>query len=137
MYTFLCHGILFYNIIFKDYVVFHDIDKLLSIQQMLIVSHRMLPTLGIINNCVLNIIAEEALCLSMIVFGGFIPRNGTATSRNMNQIWGYIDQDHLLYGLYILRERITIYFLWRWACVCPTSRTTVGITIFKKPFPIL
>ena len=104
---------------------------------MLIMRHRMFPTLGIRNNCVLNITVEEALCLSMIVFGGFVPRNGTATSRDTNQIWGDIDQDHLLYGLYILRERITIYILWRWACVRPTSRTTVGITIFKKPYPIL
>ena len=70
--------------------------------------HRLFPTMGIRNNRVLNIIVEQALCLSMIVLGGFIPRNRTATSRDINQIWGNIDQDQLLYGLFILCKCITI-----------------------------
>lgn len=122
---------------FKDYVVLHDTDKLLAVQQMPVMRHQLFPTFRIRNNYVLITTAEEYFAYQWLVFLGFTPRNEIATSRGMNQIWGNIAQGHLPEGLYILCKFIPIYILWRWACIFPTSRTRVGITILKNLFSLL
>lgn len=51
---------------------------------MSIMRHRLFPTFGIKNNCILNIAVGESLCTSIIVSLGLIPGNGTARSNSMN-----------------------------------------------------
>lgn len=119
-------------IIFKGYLVFYNIDKLLLIQQMPIVRLRLALTFSIRNNnCIMNIIVQKSSCVSAVASLGFIPRSDLLGQR----IWmklGDIDHKITFHVGFTFSINVSVSILWRWACALLTSKTTVGMTIFKK-----